>query len=676
MRSIINEASGDRAMQHVLEMVPWPRVRSLEEYEQGHFRESAVMASYARQYGFSKVEIVSYPSGGRIWHAKKGELWMTEPQELKLYDVHDVLVSIGSGSDAGDVTGELVDVGAGRPDDFAGKEVKGRFVLTSGSLGAAQRLALAQGAVGAISYSSLRSDDLPDQISSQGVGMPAADGKAGMGWSIAPRVGRELATRLARGQKVVLRSIVEAEVFEGETELVHAMIPGDGSSDQALVITAHLYEGYTKQGANDDASGCALTLEMGRTMLRLVEQGKLPRPKRDIHFLWVPEISGTRAWLERNPEVAKRLIANLNFDMVGLGLRLSASSYVVHRTPDTLPSFLNDVCASVLEFVADLNRERLRFRSGGYGASLPVLSPNGSRDPFHVVVEKHYGASDHVVFIGQGIPAVMFITWPDYYYHSSQDTPDKLDPTQFKRAAVVGVGAMAVLATAGDEMAARVTAETLARGAERVGQAHRKGLGYLADVKDSAGLGEAFKEALNAVRHQSGIEKKAVRSSSVLYSNPVEADKRLSAFDDLIDRRAAALESEARAYYRLQAEQRKVPFTEPAVTDIEREAARLTVRPVTGAPAPARGQAPPQQTTPEQRAALQAGARIPSYMNGELAVLQRQEKTVLEIRDFLSGQFEPVPLDALMQALRAQEQLGRLELIPTAEDQKRGRREQ
>ena len=37
-----------------------------------------------------------------------------------------------------------------------------------------------------------------------------------------------------------------------------------------------------------------------------------------------------------------------------------------------------------------------------------------------------------------GIPAVMFITWPDMWYHSSQDTPDKQDPTQYKRAAVVG----------------------------------------------------------------------------------------------------------------------------------------------------------------------------------------------------------------------------------------------
>ena len=112
------------------------------------------------------------------------------------------------------------------------------------------------------------------------------------------------------------------------------------------------------------------------------------------------------------------------------------------------------------------------------------MSPDGSQDPFYVLIDKHYGASDHVVYMSNGIPSVMFITWPDMYYHSSQDTPDKLDPTQFKRAGVVGLGAMAVLAMADEPMATKVAAETLARGTERIGQAQRKGMAYLADATD------------------------------------------------------------------------------------------------------------------------------------------------------------------------------------------------
>ena len=66
MRAIVSEASGDRAMHHVLELVPYPRIRPISEY-QGHFRESEVMAGFAREYGFSTVEIESFPAANRSW---------------------------------------------------------------------------------------------------------------------------------------------------------------------------------------------------------------------------------------------------------------------------------------------------------------------------------------------------------------------------------------------------------------------------------------------------------------------------------------------------------------------------------------------------------------------------------------------------------------------------------
>ena len=62
MTAIINEASGERAMHHVLELVPYQRVRQPEEYK-GHFRESEVMAQFAKEYGFSNVAIESFADG-------------------------------------------------------------------------------------------------------------------------------------------------------------------------------------------------------------------------------------------------------------------------------------------------------------------------------------------------------------------------------------------------------------------------------------------------------------------------------------------------------------------------------------------------------------------------------------------------------------------------------------
>src|SRR5450755_3621872 len=107
MHAIIDEASGDRAMHHVLEFVPYPRVRSAEEYT-GHLREAEMMVKFAKEYGYSNVEIESFPTGGRDWRATKAQLWMVSPKPQKLYDVYDVAISICSGSETGDVTAELV----------------------------------------------------------------------------------------------------------------------------------------------------------------------------------------------------------------------------------------------------------------------------------------------------------------------------------------------------------------------------------------------------------------------------------------------------------------------------------------------------------------------------------------------------------------------------------------
>src|SRR5439155_14906136 len=78
MRAIINEASGERAMHHVLELVAYPRIRPTSEY-QSHFQESEVMARFAKEYGYSTVEIESCPTQNRNWAPTLGELWMITP---------------------------------------------------------------------------------------------------------------------------------------------------------------------------------------------------------------------------------------------------------------------------------------------------------------------------------------------------------------------------------------------------------------------------------------------------------------------------------------------------------------------------------------------------------------------------------------------------------------------
>ena len=209
---------------------------------------------------------------------------------------------------------------------------------------------------------------------------------------------------------------------------------------------------------------------------------------------------------------------------------------------------------------------------------------------------------------------------------------------------------MAVLATADDPMAVRIVADAVGRGAERMTSNQRKGLGYIGDAVDGAHLARAYTDAKAAVRHQANIEKAVVKSASVLFANPADAEKRLAAtYDPLIEARAAALLAEVKATYALAAATWKVPATEPVQSDLEKEAARTIVERVAQA-APAGGGG--------GRGGAGGGAgggrggggrggvasRIPGHMTGELSAVLGRGMSVLEIHDFISGEFEPVPL--------------------------------
>ena len=646
MTSIINEVSGDRMLQHVLELVPYQRIRPPSEYD-APYQESRVIMAKAKEYGFANVAVETFGQTAPAWQPTVGELWMTTPKRVKLFDIHDVALSLASLNANGDFSGDLVNVGAGRPEDFTGKDVKGKFVLTSGTTGQVYALAVERGALGVLGLSTIgpqRAIDFPRIIVSSTV-----NAKPGtVAWSITPEVRGYLESLILRGEKIQIRSLTKSTQVPGKNEYVRAEIPGDGSTTQEVGMSCHLYEGVIKQGANDDNSGCAMTLEAGRAYIKLVKEGALPAPKRTINFLFVPEISGTNAYLNTYSDKAKRMIGTLNFDMEGIRLTDSRAFWLMHRTPDTYPSYLNDIGQSMMEYVADITRERVRFRRSlsGYAPSQPVESPHGSKDAFYIKIDKHYGSSDHVTFMQHGIPAVIFNTWPDMWYHSSADTPDKQDPTQLKRAGVVALGGLVALASGTDDMAARVVAENLARGTGRMSEAQVKGLGYIADA-DAAALPAAYREARIAIRHQAEIEKAVVRSANVLWTDVAAGTNKVAAFVPLIDKRADALLSEVEATYQLAAAQRGVAATEPEWTAAEREASGVLVKRGPNAPAPGtRGPPAPGPNLPDE------------YMAEFQILVNRGDMTVQEIRDFLSGQFTPLALSDLMATLKAREAAG------------------
>ena len=146
--AILNETSGEEAYQHV-QMLAVNRNRQPEEY-QNEFFETTYLKTMAKQYGLSDVHVEFYPTRD-TWDAEEADLWLIEPARRKLASLNMVPTSLAQGSTSADVETEVVYVGQGREADYAGKDVKGKIVLGSGSVGGLFTSGVVQrGAAGAL----------------------------------------------------------------------------------------------------------------------------------------------------------------------------------------------------------------------------------------------------------------------------------------------------------------------------------------------------------------------------------------------------------------------------------------------------------------------------------------------------------------------------------------------
>src|SRR4029450_5422690 len=94
-----------------------------------------------------------FPLRGKGWDYQKGTIAFADSGEVLLSKEKDrVSLCINSFSTNGEIEAPLVDVGAGRTADYAGKDVKGAVVLGGASVGSLWQQAVKQrGAIGVIS---------------------------------------------------------------------------------------------------------------------------------------------------------------------------------------------------------------------------------------------------------------------------------------------------------------------------------------------------------------------------------------------------------------------------------------------------------------------------------------------------------------------------------------------
>ncbi len=356
MDEIVGEASGESAWNTVAEINAFNRERFGEEFA-GNFLETQVVVRKLKSYGLDGVDIVAYP-GGPAWVAVKGELWETKPERQKIASIRDLLPMLASGSATVDVTAELVWVGRGSTKEIAAAEVDGKIVVTEGALMMVYGTTAPKGALGVVAISNSRPYFDPLQMPWAGIMQrrrpggagPGRQGQAGQPEQPAPpappaapeakpaapgfafqlpvREGDILKRRLLANEKITVRAQVESKTETADLENVVCRIPGTDPAAGEVILSAHLFEGMQKQGANDNISGSACILEVARVLNGLIAEGRLPRPKRTIRFIWGPEFSGIGEWVKANTAIMDKTLCNINMDMVGewLSARTSPTS--------------------------------------------------------------------------------------------------------------------------------------------------------------------------------------------------------------------------------------------------------------------------------------------------------------------------------------------------------------
>jgi len=557
---ILHEVSGELALQHV-QMLAVNRIRPVEEYT-GTFFETTYVSELAERYGLSDVRVDYYPSG-EIWVPEEAELWMVEPELKKMSSLTMVPAALASGSASGDVEAEVVYVGYGRPEDYAGKDLTGKIALGNASVGRIFGPAVDRfGAAGVLGTGSAGTGgDYPgytlDQIGWQSARRSGQGG--GFGFVLSLRQFSELRDLFEAGVRVVMRAHVRTQYVPYRMNVVSSAIPGTDPEAGELIHVAHLFERIATPGANDNCTGVATILEIGRVLAELIEQGELEPPRRTIRFLWVPEISGSRAFMYANPELQDRLIAAMNYDMPGEDLELTDSYLRMKMTPDSRPSYLNDLIGSLLRFVDQTD----------------IRTQTGNNAPFNYRMVPFISSSDHIVFLSAGIPAMQFNHWTDNFYHSSADRVEVSDPTEMKRVAFMGAAGFYYLANAGADEARELAWEVAANGEQWIAEVSRQSARLLS--ADASAIHERHKAAQNKVNGAFERARGSLRSVLDLSDAP--------AVNSLLERLTGTLEAvrdaqsaKLEAVYSEQCETLGVRPQRITLTDAEQRYDRLVPR--------------------------------------------------------------------------------------------------
>jgi len=253
-------------------------------------------------------------------------------------------------------------------------------------------------------------------------------------WAIALSFAAKERLKLALEKgKVTLNASIETNIYTSEELTIVADIKGNELPKERLVFSAHIQE----PGANDNATGVGVALEMASLTAKFIHKKEF-QPKRTLTFLWGDEIISTRRYVKEDSIRAKNIKWGISLDMVGEDTAKTGGVFLIEKMPD--PSAIwtrgNDKHSEWGGSKMRLDQMKPHYLNDFL---IDKFKAQGKRANWLVSTNPFEGGSDHVPFLRNNIPSVLFWHFTDQFYHTDNDRIDKVSKTTLKNVGVTSL---------------------------------------------------------------------------------------------------------------------------------------------------------------------------------------------------------------------------------------------